>query len=82
MEIRTNVDKLIDLVLRDADRKELGASQRGAMGDDGASRLREQVKFYNYGRKQEMPVEWADYEAQLDEEYEEYLRLKKKFKNR
>lgn len=77
-----NLDKLIDLVLKDANRKEKDAVYAGERSDGGASRLREQVKFYNYGRKNEVPIEWRDYEKQLDEEYEEYLRLKNKFENR
>jgi hypothetical protein len=74
-----NIDKIIELVLQDAVDKELGASQAGGFGDNGASRLREQVAFYNYGRYGIIPQEWGKYTNKLDPEYQKYLELKKKF---
>ena len=71
--------KLIEFVLREADKKEENAAYSGERGDGGARLLRERVKFFKYGLEGTIPVEWKEYELQLDEEYEEYLRLKKKF---
>lgn len=73
------IDKLIPLVLKDAENKKLDAGMGGRWDDGGASVLENQVKFYQYGLKGQVPPEWKEYEKQLDPEYIEYLRLKRKF---
>lgn len=79
--MKKDIDAIIELILDDADDKEDSAKYAGAMSDYGAKQLREQVEFYNYGRKGIVPTEWKKYEMRLDVEYQEYLRLKKKFEN-
>lgn len=74
-----DIQKLINLVLADAKKSREDAGYSGRMDDGGASRLEDQVKFYNYGRNGATPPEWEHYEKQLDPEFQEYQRLKKKF---
>lgn len=73
------IDKLIPLVLKDAENKKLDAGMGGRWDDGGASRLEDQVKFFQYGMRGQIPPEWKEYEKLLDPEYIEYLRLKRKF---
>ena len=74
------IDDLIKSVEIEADNREKGTAMRGAMSDDGAGYLREQVKFYKMGMDGVYPREWEKYTKHIDEEYQEYLRLKNKFK--
>jgi hypothetical protein len=74
-----NVDELIKLVLKDANKKREDAAYGGQHHDGGASMIETQVKFYNYGRAGKVPPEWKGLESQLDPEYAEYQRLQKKF---
>lgn len=76
----SNINKLIEEVLKAADEKELIAGQQGAMHDGGASILRMEVEYYRYGSQGKIPPSWNSYQERLDPEYEEYLRLKEKFK--
>lgn len=73
------IDKLIPLVLKDAESKKLDAGYSGRWDDGGGGRLEEQVKFFQYGLRGQVPPEWKEYEKLLDPEYIEYLRLKRKF---
>lgn len=41
--------------------------------------LATQLDFFTMGMKGVVPKEWEKYEAQLDPDYKEYLRLKGKF---
>lgn len=77
-----DIEEIIKLVLKDADDKKQRAGYAGAMSDYGASNLRNQVKFYDLGRKGILPTEWEKYANQTDVEYQEYIRLKKKFEDR
>jgi hypothetical protein len=74
-----NVEGLIKLVLKDAHSKRENAGYSGAHHDGGASLIEAQVKFYNYGRAGQIPPEWKSLESHLDPEYQDYMRLKKKF---
>lgn len=76
-----NIEKIIELILKDADEKDKGGIDTGERSIYIASKLRNDVKFYQYGLQGIIPPEWIKYEKQTDEEYEEYLRLKNKFKN-
>lgn len=73
------IDKLIALVLKDAEDKKLDAGYSGRWDDGGGGRLEDQVKFFQYGLKGQIPPEWEGYKKLLDPEYIEYLRLKRKF---
>jgi len=77
--MNSKIEAIISKVLQDAHQKKEGAAYNGSHGDGGASRLEEQVKFYRYGQKNIMPSEWGKYEKEIDPEYNEYMRLKKKF---
>lgn len=76
------IDKIIKVILKDAEDKRIGASYSGSCGDGGADKLESQVKFYNYGRQGTIPPEWSEYEIQIDTEYQDYLKLKGKFEKR
>lgn len=78
----TEIDKVIAVVLVEAERMRLNAAYAGELDDGGAGSLMEQVKFYQYGMKNVLPKEWEKYAELLDPEYKEYLRLKEKFKGR
>jgi hypothetical protein len=74
-------DKIIQLILNDAKskRKDAGYGYGGRMDDGGASNLEDQVKYFQYGLICKLPPEWESYKKQLDPEYIEFLRLKRKF---
>lgn len=75
----TNVDDLLKVILKDADERRSNAAYGGSHHDGGASAIEAQVKFYNYGRTGQIPPEWDQYMKKLDPEYQEFLRLQKKF---
>ena len=71
------------IIEKEAETRNLNAAYGGSHGDGGASILRDQVKFYKYGRDGLIPPEWEPYirqaERERDPEYAELMRLKKKF---
>lgn len=74
------INKLIDIIIDKAKVVRTTATMNGEYGDGGASVLEDQIKFYQYGRDGIIPPEWEKkYGNQLDPEWDEYLRLKKKF---
>ena len=77
------IDKVISRIIADAEKRRRNAGLGGEWGDGGARALLEEVKFFNYGRNYEadkaIPPEWKFYEMEVDPEYEEFQRLKKKF---
>lgn len=73
------LDKLMAMVLKDAEYKRTAAGYNGLISDNGASLLELQVRFFKMGMKGTVPSEWEVYKKALDPEYMEYLRLKKKF---
>lgn len=77
MEENVDVNKIMELILAEAERREL--STAGVRGDNGAMQLRDQVFFYQKGMHGEMPTAWKKYEKMLDPEYAEWQRLNKKF---
>lgn len=62
----------------------MAAAYGGEPSDRGASDLEKQIKAYKAGMNGEIPDMWSGYEEKLnkesDPEYEEYVRLKEKFK--
>jgi hypothetical protein len=81
--INSLLNKIFDVILREAHDARESAGYSGSYGDGGASRLEEQVKFYKYGMIKALPPEWDKYHDQArneaDPEYKEYLRLQNKF---
>lgn len=77
-----HIDRVMELVLKDAEGLEMDAGWGGSPSDGGAGRLRDQVKFYKYGAANELPPEWKSYTDKLDPEYDTFLRLKNKFEGR
>ena len=75
-----DVSKVISQILKEAETKKTNARYNGEYGDGGAGTLEMQVKFYRYGLQGVMPKEWESYAKKTDPEYDEYLRLKEKFK--
>lgn len=72
------------LIEADAVEKETSAAYDGQRGDNGASKLREQVKFFKAGQIGNVPSVWQKYyvnaKHKLDPEWTEFQRLQKKFK--
>lgn len=81
-----NFDKVIARILAEAQSAETNAGMGGRYDDGGASRLKDQVKFFKYGLICQMPPEWKEHADQItkeeDPEYTEYIRLQKKFKDK
>lgn len=77
-----NVDAIIKLVLAAAKKAREDAGYGGRHDDGGEGRMKDQVKFYNYGREGIIPPEWKEHEIKLDPEYAEYQRLQQKFGQR
>lgn len=77
------IDNLIEFILKKADKLQESAGYNGSWDDGGASRLRDEVKFYRYGQSKSIPKEWKkhvkEFSQEIDPEYDEYLRLKEKF---
>ena len=73
------IEQLIKMVLSAADKAGKDAGYGGRMDDGGAARLREQVKFYEYGASGVVPTDWKRFEEQLDPDWGEYQRLRIKF---
>jgi hypothetical protein len=78
-----DIEKLMEIILNDADKRAENAGYGGSHSDGGASRLRDQVKFYKAGINGTIPTEWNDYLTEYvrntDPEFSEYVRLKEKF---
>lgn len=73
------INELKNAVYLEAKEREFSAGMNGEHGDRGASRLREQLKFYEMGANLEYPKEWEKYKRHIDPEYKDYERLKRKF---
>lgn len=82
---RISMDDVIALIEKEADLRQENAAQGGSYNDGGASVLRDQVKFYRYGRSGIFPPEWKMYNdkavKQADPEWGTYLKLKRKFES-
>lgn len=85
-----NIQKIITLVLADANKRRESAGYSGRHDDGGGAReIENQVKFFSYGwdaahsrSGNSIPIEWKEFEIQLDPEYEQYKKLKAKFGDR
>ena len=76
-------EKIFRKVLNDAEERRYNAHAGGEQHDGGASKLEDQVKFYQFGQENILPDEWLKYYHEVmieqDPEYTEYIRLKNKF---
>ena len=81
---KVDFGQVMGAVLKYADERATSAAYGGERNDGGASVYREQVKFFSYGLRNELPPEWKSFERKVskesDPEYSEFLRLKRKFK--
>jgi len=79
----SNMSLIQKKILEEAEQRKIDAGQGGCSHDGGCQDLKDQVRFYNYGRAAIIPHEWKSYadlvKKELDPEYKEYIRLKKKF---
>ena len=77
------LQKIIERVLRNATEKKENEALSGGMTDGGYRHTCQLVTFYKYGYDNIIPPEWEEIRDQIqnesEPEYEEYLRLKKKF---
>jgi len=75
--------RMFKLIEDDADTRANNAAHGGEHGDRGATRLRDEVKFYKAGMSGTIPPSWEKYHKQahvtLDPEWREYERLRRKF---
>jgi hypothetical protein len=82
---KEDIENVMEIILKDANKREQDAGFSGSHSDGGASRLREQVEFYKYGIDGLVPPECnkyiTDYINEKDPDYSEYIRLKEKFEN-
>lgn len=83
--MKIDIDKIIELVLKDAHNKAEDAGFGGRHDDGGASVMKSQVEFYLAGVNRQIPKEWnkyvQQYKTMTDPEFSEYVRLKQKFEN-
>lgn len=74
---------IVDAVSKESDDKERTALISGAAGDGGASRMRDKLRYWTAGLRNEVPDEYQEivrqFEKEQDPEYAQYLKLKKKF---
>lgn len=77
------INKLVAKVKEDAESKKMSAGMNGAHHDGGHRVMMDKVDAFLSGRAGGIPEEWLNYarelDKELDPEYEEYMRLKKKF---
>lgn len=84
MTNKSKLQQLLEVILKEANKREEGAGYDGEYGDRGASILRTQIEFYEHGMNGTIPPQWKEFQKeldnQLDPEYETYKRLKAKFR--
>ena len=73
------IEGLKQMVLEAAEQAREDAGFSGRLDDGGAGRMKDQVKFYEYGQRGVVPTEWEKHLKKLDPEWEEFQRLKKRF---
>lgn len=68
-------------VVTDAEQKRLNAAYGGEPGDGGADRMLRDLSFYTMGQQGTIPQDWKKFaiEEANPEEFQQYLKLKKKF---
>lgn len=76
------LEKLFKLLAEEAENRALSAHYNGSFNDGGATAILEEVDIYKKGMNMEIPKQWEKHLAKLDSEYDEYIRLKKKFEGK
>lgn len=75
--------EIMERVEMEADRVEENAAFGGESHDGGAAVLRDGVNMFRLGMNRRLPAAWLPFAEQIkqeqDPEWENYLRLKKKF---
>lgn len=74
------IDKLIAILEKSAEEADESYRLSGGYGSGGDS-IREQIKFYRHGQAGTIPPDWVRASYLLDPDWEDYERLKKKFKD-
>jgi hypothetical protein len=76
-------DRIMGLIRQEAHDARESAGYGGRWDDGGASRLEDQIRFFQYGLEGILPPEWEKYKDQVrkesDPDYAQYLNLKRKF---
>lgn len=77
------IERVIGIVLADAERRRMDAACGGHYNDGGASQTEREVSIYRAGIAGRIPAEWQSFHEQArreaDPEWGEYLRLAQKF---
>ena len=77
------IERVIGLVLADAERRRMDAGYGGHHHDGGASQTEREVSIYRAGMEGRLPAEWQAFEEQArreaDPEWAEFRRLSQKF---
>lgn len=58
------IDRIMQIILAEANKLETDAGYSGSFGDGGAGILRQQVRFYMAGMNGQLPQEWQKYQEQ------------------
>ncbi len=78
--------RVVGIIRREANRREVDAAYSGSMIDGGAAVLRTEVDCFLAGLQGTLPERWEEFinmaELEADPEYAEYQRLKRKFEAR
>lgn len=76
-------ERVMGIIRMEAHNARESAGYGGRWDDGGASRLEEQIRFFQYGLQGVLPPEWEKYKDQVkkesDPEYAQYVRLRSKF---
>ena len=79
-----NINEFLEFLRRKATKLQDDAGYNGRHDDGGASHIRDMIDVYIAGMSQQLPENWKRYYEEFqkegDPEYQEYLRLKNKFK--
>lgn len=73
-----SIDEVIFNIRHTAERRRKNAGMDGSWGDGGASRLLEQVHFYEMGRKGMIPPEWREFTQEVQDDRRVFEALKRK----
>lgn len=76
------LETIFIMVEKEADKRAYEAGMGGHHHDGGSTVMKTEVNLYKKGMKLEMPKQWEKHLQTLDEEYDEYIRLKNKFEGK
>lgn len=90
--MKRKIEQIVDKITKIAENKRTSAAYSGERNDGGASQLENSLNLFTTGVKTallavkektdllDVPKQWEDYFIDEDPEYQEFLRLKEKFK--